>query len=270
MVNFKIKLGFVESGKHLDGTIHNPFALDLSKFPSLFIDYNHVVPEDTDVDEIASLIMTRCAWFRPEDKVKCVVIDGFGVAYNTVMEPGTYKREARNTMLKRLNSYVSKIYDEYLHNPNFTPKTKYVFLVCRIGGLEQELIKMLPKLGAIGVYLIMADDASNFERFPYLFFNLYGKLTYHKFESLENKPEIKYEIDYPHDEELVLPTPEYVYQLERLRPSYDKTPVIYSNNFIHNFYITLEAHKTWEAAFHKEPDLTLERNAKNDIIKSES
>lgn len=133
--NFQINIGYEKCEKQLDGKIHKPVTLDISKFPALFIDYNHAIEEDTDMDEITSKIMSKCMSFYPQDRVKCVVIDGCGVAYNSMMKPGTYNRKRRDIMMKRLDTYVSKIYAEYLQNPdNFIPHTKYIILVCRIGG----------------------------------------------------------------------------------------------------------------------------------------
>lgn len=264
MANFNISIGYVECKKQLNGRIHKLFVLDISKFPVLFIDYNYSLPGYEDMDEISSQIMTKCLSFRPKDRVKCVVIDGQGVAYNSIMKPGTYRHDRRDTMMKRINTFVSKIHEEYLKNPDdFVPHTRYVILVCRIGGLEKEIISLMSKLGPIGVYLIVADDAAQFEKFPYLFVNLYGKLTYTNFDSMEDKPEIKYEIDYPHDNELELPNPKHVCVLERLQPYYEESPIIYSDEFYTDFYNKLEAHQTWEEFLHSSPNLNLAQITNN-------
>lgn len=117
----------------------------------------------------------------------------------------------------------------------------------------------MSKIGQIGVYLIMADDASQFENFPRLFTNLYGKLTYTKFDYLDNKSEIKYDIDQQHETELELPIPEYVYVLERLQLYYSKSPIIYSNDFYQKFYTAIQAHKDWSGFWNQKSNLKLAR-----------
>ena len=248
MTDFKVNIGYVGCTKQSDGKVHKPFALDLSKFPVLFIDYNNTLSVDEDMEDITRLIMTKCISFRPKDRVKTVVLDRSGVAYNSIVKPGTYKQNDAKTMLKHINTIVSRIYEEYMKDPyNFMPHTRYIILVCRIDTMEKELLSLISKLGRIGVYLIFADDASKYNKLPHLFTNLYGQITCIDFQSLENKPEIKYDIDYPHKSELKLPVPECVYNVERLTPYYAQAPLIYSGDFVKEFYETVNTHKEWEA-----------------------
>lgn len=225
MIEFNIYPGFVGCAKRTDGKTRKPFTLDLSKFPSLFIDYNYIVAPDVDMDRVTNYIKEKCMTYEPEDHVKCVVIDGYGVAYNSIMKPGTYRRDRCDTMVKRLNTYVSKIYEEYLKDPeHFIPRTKYIILVCRIGGMEEDLISLMSKLGAIGVYLILADDAASIRKFPELCAHLYGKLTYVDSRLIKTVSGIEYNENYFNN--LGLAKPRYVYTLERFRLQPEIYPVI--------------------------------------------
>lgn len=230
MSNFDIHIGFIQSTNKTNNKPYKPFILDLSKFPSLFIDYNYIIDKCEDMDPISKMIMNKCAQFDPEDRIKCVVIDGYSVAYNSIMKPGTYRRAARQTMIKRLNTYVSKIYEEYLRNPeDFVPRTRYIILVCRIGTMEKELISIMSKLGAIGVYLILADNAMDYIEYPDLFTHLYGTLTYVDFYSLEHNPTIKY--DPSDDAHWIYQDPEFIYTLDRFRLQHQNYPTIYPRHF---------------------------------------
>lgn len=234
MSDFNVHLGFEASERKLDGKPYKPFVLDLSKFPSLFVDYNYKVPRDEDTDVIMRNIISKCSSFYSEEPVKCVVIDGYEVSYNSLMKDGTYKRFERKTMLKRLDTYVSKIYDKYLQNPDgFIPRTKYIIVVCRIGSLEKEIISIMSKLGAIGVYLIIADDATEYMRFPELFKNLYGILTYKDAPWYEGRFDIKYDPQSSCDE--VYTNLRFVMRLQRLRLQYENYPIIYPLHYRQDF-----------------------------------
>lgn len=235
MLDFNIYLGFVQNTDNKgDGKPYKPFVLDLSKFPSLFIDYNHKISIDEDMDPIAKSIMNICSSFYPEDRVKCVVIDGYSVAYNSIMKPGTYRHDARQTMIKRVSTYVSKIYEEYLRNPDdFVPRTRYIILVCRIGSMEKELISIMSKLGPIGVYLILADDAMAYTAYPDLFKNLYGILKYTDFCPSEGNSVIKY--DPIEETNCEYPDPKFVYTLNRFRLQRQNYPTIYPHHFCKAF-----------------------------------
>lgn len=238
MTDFNVNIGYVECEKRPDGKIHKPFYLDISKYPSLFI--SHTNPMFSDMDEITRKIMTKSLSFRTDERVKSVIIDDYQIVQNSIFKPGTFRHDRPDSMLKRINTFASKLYEEYKKNPDYVPYTKFIILVNRIQGLETEILNLLPKLGPIGMYLIVADDAQQLDKYPYLFLNLFGKLTYTNFDALENKPEIKYELDYPHKAESELPTPEYVYVLERFRPDCKKNPIIYSDKFYTDFYNRIE------------------------------
>lgn len=231
MVDFNVHIGFIQDKNNLDGKPYKPFVLDLSKFPSLFIDYNYKV--DSGMDTIMKRIRDRCIIYSPQDRVKCVVIDEFGIEYNSIMQPGTYRHDKPETMMKRLDTYVSKIYEEYLKNPdNFIPRTRYIIAVCRIGGMEKQLISIMSKLGAIGVYLIMADDASGYADCPDLFANLYGKLTYADLCSAECDSMLEYD---PYENAYLYQDPEFVCVLDRFRLQPKKYDIIYPLHYRKDF-----------------------------------
>lgn len=244
MVDFNVHIGDIECAKTLDGKIHKPFYLDISKFPSLFI--SHTNPMFSDMDEITRKIMTKCLSFRIGNRVKSVIIDDYEIVQNSIFDPGTFRHDRPDSMLKRINTFASKLYEQYQQNPDMVPYTKFIILVNRIQGLEKEIIDLMPKLGPIGMYLIVADDAQKLDTYPYLFLNLFGKLTYTQFDSLENKPVLRYDFgDEIERNDLEIPTPEYVYVLERFRLQCEKYPIIYPQPFFEHFYSTLDSNRSW-------------------------
>ena len=106
MDKFKINIGYTKQ----EQSDYKPFYLDLSKYPVLFIDYNHIVCALEDMDIITKQICSRCTFFNPQtDRVKCVVLNSFRVVYNSVMKYGTYRQDRPDIMLKRLKTNPKRI-----------------------------------------------------------------------------------------------------------------------------------------------------------------
>ncbi len=241
MIDFNVDIGFIKQTKQQKEEIYTPFYLDISKFPSLFIDCNNTNVQDL----ISHRIKIKSGCFTQKDRVKRVIIDDYIVTETSMFEPGKYSWRRPDTMLKRINSIATKIYEDYKNNPNFFPHTKYIIVVNGIQGLEQHILNLLPKLGPIGMYLTIVDDSQKIEAYQDICSQIYGKITYcvNKDIELNDKTETDYPIGFEKQEHVCI--------LERFRLQQEQYPVIYPRTFYNDFEELTHFSKLWAKTMSK-------------------
>lgn len=176
MNKIKIHLGYeAQTFEHRD---FKSFDIDLTTFPALFIDYNNNYCGVT-ADPITLSIISQIKDLDKKNRtLHTVIIDKGRITHNSAMPEGTYKKNDPGIMIKRLTAIVAKRYEKSLQDESYLTHHKYVVIVKGINGLEALLTKMMSMLGAVGVYLIMADNSSELEGYSYLKEYLYGQITY--------------------------------------------------------------------------------------------
>ena len=209
MNSFKIHLGYTQQ--------FQPFEFDLTKYPSLFVNYNNS-KRFTENDPVTiSFINAAKEQDKKEKYLKTVVIDNGIVDYCSAVHKFEYKKRDPEAMMKRMHSTINKIYDNYLHNPDFVPYTKYLIIVKDTKGLEQYLVDIMSKIGPIGVYLIFNGGNELVETYPHIKHYLFGQVIYN-----DNFVGKYHNIRWGSSYDLTL---------ERFRPETSRSPVIYPDYY---------------------------------------
>ena len=217
MINLNMHIGYVETTQPIDGLLLKPFSVDLTKYPSLFINRDKAQNISENDPVTLGIIEQAKALDAKEKYLKTVIIDNGLVAYCSAIPEHYYRKKDPEMMMKRLCGTVNKIYDEYLHNDDFVPYIKYLIVVKDTKGLEQYLVDIMSKIGPLGVYLVFAGDYELLEDYEHIKSYLFGQITYID--------------DYCGRDINVWCGPRYELLLERFRPNHERSPIIFPDCF---------------------------------------
>lgn len=222
MNKIKVHVGYTNNQYIKENYGFKSFDFDLTKFPALFINWNEVTIFRKE-PLMENLIRQTIELSKKTKNLKILIIDKGRVTHFSDMPDNCYGIKPKSA-LKIMSVTIDKIYKNYLSWPDFFPYTKYIILVNDSWSLAPYIADILPKLGAIGVYLVFSGGNHVLENNPILMEHLYGQIVYVSEDHYHGPTCVE-----------AMPYGTYGFVMEQFKPEHKYSKAIYSDSCYKKF-----------------------------------